>query len=97
VKFRFLNFEFPALGVSLRVAYGTAEQNVRYCLKEDEYGYMFGIPTKSKEGQGRRTDWETVHELAKSGSAKTDFLEAVPHLGYPHIGKIESWVAAHQS
>jgi len=75
----------------MRVAYGTAVQNKAYCLKDDVDGFMFGIPSKSKEGQGRRTDWERVHDLAKSGSAKTDFLEEVPHLAYPHIGKIESW------
>lgn len=75
----------------MKTAWGTAEANRRYCTKEDEFYEEWGVPSKSKEGQGKRNDWLRIHTLAQSQAPTTDFLEAVPSLAYQHISKISQW------
>jgi len=87
---------FAGQGVSMRTAWGTAQANHKYCTKEDEYYECFGVPTKSKKGQGKRTDWEHLRELAERQAAPREFFEAEPHLAMPHVDKIGKWIQVYQ-
>lgn len=88
--------------VRLLVARGTAEQSKRYICgpytkrdgtsKEcDEFPIIFGKFSKSREGQGKRTDWDTLKEMAKAQSSDREIAEAVPHLALPHVAKLQAW------
>lgn len=75
----------------IAVAKGSLDENVTYCSKEGEV-WTFGTPMQ----QGKRSDWYSVHELAKAGADVQAFTEAVPHLAYPNISKIGMWTAVHR-
>jgi len=82
---------------------GNPEEASNYCKDEetrDPQGigpFEFGTLAGTRAGQGRRTDWDSVHDLARRRASVVEFLEEVPHLAYPHIGRIPTWVAAHDS
>lgn len=93
-----------ALHHSLRlsVAKGTADHNRTYIFgpytkpdgteKEcDDFPISFGLFSKSRAGQGKRSDWHTVHELVQRQASTREIVEAVPHLGYAHHHKIDAW------
>jgi len=88
---------FKGQGVALLSADGTAAQNIKYCSKQDEFPEKFGIFSVSREGQGRRTDWDQVHELLSEGTDTLSMAAAVPHLVYPNINRIPAWRDVHGS
>lgn len=79
-------------------ANGNSAQNEKYC-KKDGVWYEGGTFAHAKEsfrnGQGKRTDWDTVHELAKRQATSVEFTDAVPSLAYCHINKLAAWRAVH--
>jgi hypothetical protein len=86
---------------ALKVANGTAQQNEVYVMKDVEengsYYEKWGQFSKSREGQGKRTDWDRVHELAREGASAQEFCDEVPHLAYAHIGKVPRWIKVHKT
>jgi len=82
-----------ALGHSVRLtpARGTADENKTYCSKSDPDPELWGVFTKSRKGQGKRNDWETMLELAQQDAPVQSFYEEAPHLAMPHHSKIQAW------
>lgn len=90
-------------GSHLEVRKGTPQEAADYCQEEetrDPNGvgpFTIGQIRGTREGQGHRSDWELVHELARGGAELVEFLDQVPHLSYPNIGRIPAWRAAHDA
>lgn len=76
----------------IAVAKGSQADNITYCSKDGDV-WESGVPMS----QGKRTDWDTVHELAKAGADALAYTEAVPHLAYPHINKLSMWTSVHRN
>lgn len=88
---------FSGQGVSFRVAAGTAEQNIAYCTKDGTEILKYGIFSVSRNGQGKRNDWSSMHSMIARKAPKMEIAETLPHLFYPHIGKYAAWNEFHNS
>ena len=53
---------------------GTAEENIKYCSKEDTQPFVFGEVT-GNNGQGSRTDLQGVYELVKKGATMEEVAD----------------------
>lgn len=88
----------------LETANGTAFENKSYVLHlgdhaakgEVEEWEMWGVFSKSRVGQGKRSDWDEARRLAELQATTAEFMDAVPHLAMPHIGKIDQWRRVYQ-
>lgn len=87
---------FALCPCSIMVAQGTYEQNKTYCFK-GEIGEHWGKFSVSKVGQGKRTDWDRMREMAFARYSDAEMITELPHLAMPHVGKLQKWRACGRS
>jgi Putative viral replication protein len=78
--------------------HGTQDEARDYCLNlETKIGvpYEFGNWDKSK-GHGKRTDFETIYQMAKSGKSRREIMEAFPGQYARYHAGIDKMISEHQ-